>query len=79
MPSILVTILSRRASAEAVEIPAFEAVEFHRAAGDLGAHTLDFGSDLVKLHRGLVRLKPFQTAGARRRPYFSRSRRRFIA
>jgi hypothetical protein len=31
---------------------------------DLGAHPLDFGSEVVKLHDVLVQLKPFQSAGA---------------
>jgi hypothetical protein len=33
-------------------------------ARDLGAHPLDFGSELVKLHRGLPWLGLFQSAGA---------------
>jgi hypothetical protein len=31
---------------------------------DLGAHPLNFGSDLIKLHDVLVRLKPFQSGDA---------------
>jgi hypothetical protein len=31
---------------------------------DLAAHTLDFGSELIKLHHVLAQLKLFQFAGA---------------
>jgi hypothetical protein len=41
----------------------FEA-EGYPLAGDLGAHSLNFCSKLIKLHDVLVRLKPLQSAGA---------------
>jgi hypothetical protein len=64
-----------RGDARVLKLPDFAALP-----EDLGTHPLDFGSELVKLHDVLVRLRRFQSAGAQPPsggPSFSRSRKRF--
>jgi hypothetical protein len=58
--SMLASMRDKRAAAGSHFIPPVE--DLPALSGDLGTHSLDFGSDLVKLHAALAQLAPFRSA-----------------